>query len=267
MCVHNIVDVAGQAEREFGHGHQQSVAAACCGTLDIHGRAAGGLTQAAADIFAEFTEAFDQAEGGGGFSFAQRGRGNRRDFNELAVWLILQTVHDLDEVQLRGLTVGDDFIRQQAQLLPEIFDRGERLFRFFCDLPVLVDCRIERHMAVFVHVLAIFEFDCHRVFLLVFRDLSLPPEKNFFGAAHPSSAHSAPFDTKVSVRLHYSIRTDRSQYNLGKICEKSDAFLRFFRPFPPVHFRAQIAGPSHPRRCAPVPLQTRDRRDCRAAPW
>ncbi len=60
--VHDVVDVTGEAEGELGHRDQQGVAATGSGTLDVHGRAAGGLAQAAADILAPGAEAFDDTE-------------------------------------------------------------------------------------------------------------------------------------------------------------------------------------------------------------
>ena len=38
MCVHDIVDIAGETQGELGHGHEQGVAAAGRSTLDVHGR-------------------------------------------------------------------------------------------------------------------------------------------------------------------------------------------------------------------------------------
>ena len=161
MCIDNIVDITGQAQRELGHGDEQSVAAAGSSALHVHGGAAGGLTQAAAYILAQLAQTFNQAQGNGGLAFAQGGGGNCRDFDELAVGLILQTVHDLDEVQLGGLAIGNDFVRQQAQLLTEVVYRGKGLFCFFSDLPVLVDGGVKGNLAVLIYVLAISELDCH----------------------------------------------------------------------------------------------------------
>ena len=141
--VHDVVDVTGQAQGELGHGHQQGVAAAGRSALDVHGGAAGGLAQRAADVLADLREALDQAQGDGGFALAQGGGGDGGDLDELAVGLVLQAVHDLDEVKLRGLAVGNDLLGQQAELLPEIIHRGQLLFGIFSDLPVFVDGRIK----------------------------------------------------------------------------------------------------------------------------
>ena len=161
--VHDVVDIAGQTKGELGHRHEQGVAAAGRSALDVHRRAAGGLTQGAADILAELAEAFDQAEGNGGLAFAEGSRGDRSDLDELAVGLILQAVHDLDKVNLRGLAVGDDLLREQAKLLAEIIHGRQRLFCFLSDLPVLVHGRVQRDVAVLMYILAVFEFDCHCV--------------------------------------------------------------------------------------------------------
>jgi hypothetical protein len=58
--VHDVVDVAGEAQGEFGHRDQQGVSAAGRGALDVHGRAARGLAQGAADVFAALAQTFDQ---------------------------------------------------------------------------------------------------------------------------------------------------------------------------------------------------------------
>ena len=161
VSVHNIVNIAGQAQGELGHGHQQSVAAACCGTLNVHGGAAGGLTQSAAGILADVAQAFDQTQRNGGLTFTEGGGGNSSNFNELAIRLVLQTFHDLDEVDLGGLAVGDDFLGQQAQLFTEEIDRGQGLFCFLSDLPVLVHGGVQSDVAVSMYVLAINKIDCH----------------------------------------------------------------------------------------------------------
>ena len=163
--VHDVVDVAGQTQGELGHGHQQGVAAACRGTLDVHGGAAGGLTQCAADVLADLAQAFDQAQRNGGLTLAEGGGGDGGDFDELAVGLILQAVHNLDEVDLGGLAIGDDLILQQTQLLAEEIHGGQGLLCFLSDLPVLVHGGIQRDNAGFgIYVLAINEIDCHFVF-------------------------------------------------------------------------------------------------------
>ena len=190
--VHNVVDIAGQAEGELGHRHQKGVAAAGCCALDVHGRAAGGLTQSAADIQTQLAETFDQAQGNGGFALAEGGRGDGSDFDELAVGLILQTLHDLDEVDLRGLAVGDDLLGQQAELFPEVVDGGKILLRLFCDLPILVDRRVERDAAgLRVYILAVLEFDCHIIVSsLQARGLNYPVAWYFSALCGPVSARS-----------------------------------------------------------------------------
>ena len=143
VSVHDVVDIAGEAQGELGHGHEQRIAAAGRGALHVEGGAAGGLTQAAADILAQLAEAFDQTEAGGGLALAQRSGGDGGDFDELAVGLVLQTLHDLDEIKLRSLAVGNDFVGKQSHLFAELFHAGERLFSFLSDLPVFVYGRIE----------------------------------------------------------------------------------------------------------------------------
>ena len=146
--VHDVVDVAGQAQGELGHGHQQGVSAASRSALDVHGGAAGGLAQRAADVLADLGKALDQAQGNGGLALAQGGGGDGGNLNELAVGLVLQAVHNLDKVKLRGLAIGNDLLGQQAQLLPEIFHRGQLFLGILSDLPVFVDCGI-KHVGFF----------------------------------------------------------------------------------------------------------------------
>ena len=187
MGVHDVVDVAGEAQGELGHGHEQRIAAACCGALDIEGGAAGGLTQAAADVLAQLAEAFDQTQRGGGFAFAERSGGDGGDFDELAVRLILQTVHDLDEVKLRGLAVGDDLIRQKAHLLAELFHAGKGLFRFFRDLPVFVDCRV-KHFGDFLLVKILTEFNATVLSMRLYNRLRFVVNSCRFGIPHKITA-------------------------------------------------------------------------------
>ena len=159
--VHDIVDIARQAQRELGHRDQQGVSAAGRRALDVHGRAAGGLAQRAADVLAQLAEALDQAQRNGGLALAQRGGGDGGNLDELAVGLVLQALHDLDKVQLRGLAVGDDLLGQKAQLLAEVINARERLFGFLRDLPVFVNGGIkhgrfllqENHMLSSPHLL------------------------------------------------------------------------------------------------------------------
>ena len=166
--VHNVVDVAGQTQGELGHRHQQGVTAAGCSTLNVHSGAAGRLTQSTTGVLADVAQTFNQTQRNGGLTFTEGSGGNSGDFNELAVGLILQTVHNLDEVNLGGLAVGDDFFLQQAQLLAEEVNRGQSLLCFFCDLPVSELGGVQLDDAFFVYVLAVFvKNDCHGNYLLV----------------------------------------------------------------------------------------------------
>ena len=166
MGIDNVIDIAGQAQGELGHGHQQGVAAAGRSTLDVHGGAAGGLPQCAAHVLAQVAQTLDQAQRNGGLTLAEGGGGDGGDFDELAVRLVLQAVHDLDKVDFRGFSIGNDLLGQKAQLVPEILHRGQGLFRFLSDLPVLVHRGIQVYPAVGVYILAVDKIDCHCVFLL-----------------------------------------------------------------------------------------------------
>ena len=159
--VHDVVDVAGQAQRELGHGDEQGVAAAGSGALDIHGGAAGGLTQAAAYIFAQPSQTLNKPQRRGGFALAQRRGGDGRDLDVLAVGAVLQALHDAQEVQLGRFAVGDQLLRQQAQPAAELVHRRQRLFRRRADLPVRVDGGIQHDPARAVRIAAVCESYLH----------------------------------------------------------------------------------------------------------
>ena len=112
MGIDNVIDIAGQTQGELGHGHQQGVAAASRGTLDVHGGAAGGLPQCAANVLAQVAQTFNQAQRDGGLALTEGGGGDGGDFDKLAVRLVLQAVHDLDKVDLRGFSIGNDLLGQ-----------------------------------------------------------------------------------------------------------------------------------------------------------
>ena len=141
--VHDVVNIAGQTQGELGHRHQQRVAAASRSALDVHGRSAGGLTQRAAGILADVAQTFDQAQRNGGFALAEGSGRDRGNFDEFAVRLVLQAIHDLNKVELRGLAIGDDFVGQQTQLLTEVLNGRQVLLGLFRNLPILVDGRIK----------------------------------------------------------------------------------------------------------------------------
>ena len=68
--VHDVVDIAGKPQRELGHGDEQGVAAAGSSALDVHGRPAGGLAQAAAHVFPQPSQSLDETQGRGGLALA-----------------------------------------------------------------------------------------------------------------------------------------------------------------------------------------------------
>ena len=161
--IRDVVNIAGQTEGKFSHGNQQGIAAAGSGTLDIHRRAAGGLTQTAAHVLSQSAQTFDQTERGGGFTFTE-GRGSDGGyFNEFAVWLVLQAIHDLDEVKLRRFAVGNDLVGEQTELFAEFVHGRKGFFCFLSDLPVLVDGGIEHDSAGFIGVFAVGKIDSHKV--------------------------------------------------------------------------------------------------------
>jgi hypothetical protein len=98
--VHDVVDVAGEPQGELGHGNQQGVAAAGRRSLDVHGGAAGRLTQGAAHVDTTHAQAFHQAAGGGAFAFTQGSRGDGGDFDVLAVGFVFETVDDFRKSSL-----------------------------------------------------------------------------------------------------------------------------------------------------------------------
>ena len=127
--VHDVVDVAGEAQGELGHGHQQGVAAAGRSTLDVHGGAAGGLTQAAANVLAQFAQAFDQAQRSGGLALAKGSGGDGSHVNVFAVGTGGQAVEDgaiLDFGHI--VSIGQDFLLFETELSGKGLDRFHILF-------------------------------------------------------------------------------------------------------------------------------------------
>jgi hypothetical protein len=115
--VHDVVDVAGEPQGELGHGNQQGVAAAGRRSLDVHGGAAGGLTQGTAHVDTALAQAFHQAAGGGAFAFTQGGRGDGGDFDVLAVGFVFETVDDFEKVKLGQTAHGKHFLFLEPQFL------------------------------------------------------------------------------------------------------------------------------------------------------
>jgi len=135
--VHDVVDIAGEAEGKLGHRDQQGVAAARRGALDVHGRATGRLTQGTASQLTALAQTFHQAAGGGGLAFAQRGRGNRGHLDVLAVRLVFETIDDLQEIELGQAAHGQDFVFLQAQSVAPLLGGGHVFFGSLGNLPVL----------------------------------------------------------------------------------------------------------------------------------
>ena len=112
----DVIDVPGQPQGKLRHGNQKRIAAACRSPLHIHGRPAGRLPETSACILPKLSETFDQPQGGRRFSFSQRSRSDRRHLDVLSIRLILEPFHDLDEIQLRRSSIGDDLILQKTHL-------------------------------------------------------------------------------------------------------------------------------------------------------
>ena len=67
----------------------------------------------------------------------------------------MQPLHDADKVQLRRFAVGDQLLRQQAQLLAEKFHRRQLSLRRRADLPVLVNGGIQHDPPFTVRIAAV----------------------------------------------------------------------------------------------------------------
>ena len=141
--VHDVVDVAGEAQGELGHGDQQRDAAAGRGALDVHGGAAGRLADAAAHVHAPFAQALDQTHGGGGFAFAQGSGGDGGDFDVLAVGFVFQALQALHVVHAADfLAVGDALVFGDLQLIAHRVKGDHLRFGDFGNLPVSLFNRI-----------------------------------------------------------------------------------------------------------------------------
>ena len=141
--VHDVVDVAGEAQGELGHGDQQRDAAAGRGALDVHGGAAGRLAEGAAHVLLAGAQALDQAHGGGGFAFSQGSGGDGGDFDVLAVRFVfqaLQALHVIDAADF--LAVGDALVFGDFQLIAHRVKGNHLRFGDFSNLPVRLFNRI-----------------------------------------------------------------------------------------------------------------------------
>ena len=163
MGVHNVVDIAGQAQGELRHGNEQGVPAAGGGALYVHGGAAGRLAQTAAHVGTQTSQSLDQAQRRSRLPLAQGRWGNGRYLNILAVRPVLQALHDPQKVQLGGLAIGQQFLWQQTQLPAEPVYRGQGLLRRRTDLPVLVNSRIKDRAPGSVGVGTVFKVKSHAV--------------------------------------------------------------------------------------------------------
>ena len=90
------VNIAGQVQVEIFHGNNLAVAAASCAALDAKGRALRGLADAGEDVLAQVSaQRLTQANHGGAFAFAQRGRGDGSHVDVFAIGYILEPLEDL----------------------------------------------------------------------------------------------------------------------------------------------------------------------------
>src|SRR5208337_1210562 len=141
--VHDVIDVAGEAQGELGHGDQQRDTAARGGALDVHGGAAGRLADAAAHVHAPFAQALDEAHGGGGFPFPQGSRGDGGDFDVFAVRFAFQAFETLHVVNAADfLAVGDALVFGDFQLIAHRVKGDHLRFGNFRNLPVFLLNRI-----------------------------------------------------------------------------------------------------------------------------
>ena len=75
------VNVAGQVEIEILHWHDLAVTAAGRPAFDAEGGALRGLAHGDDRVFADMRHRLADADGGGGFAFAQRRRGDGGDID------------------------------------------------------------------------------------------------------------------------------------------------------------------------------------------
>ena len=152
MGVHDVVDVAGQTQRKFGHGNQQGVAAAGSGSLDVHGGAAGRLAQRTTHVLTAFAETLHQSTGSGALAFPERGGGDGSDFDVLSVRFVLKPVDDFQKIKLGQSTHGQDFIFFQSQFFAPLFGSGHVFFRCFRNLPIGHLYCIVRHCNILLSI-------------------------------------------------------------------------------------------------------------------
>jgi hypothetical protein len=135
--VGDVVDIAGQAHGELGHGNEQGVAAAGSRALHVHGRSARWLPDGAANVEASLPETFYQAERGSGLALSEGGRRHRCDLDVLAVRPVSKPIHDPDEIELGNPAVWGDLIPGQAEPLAPLVRRRQILLCCLSDLPGL----------------------------------------------------------------------------------------------------------------------------------
>ena len=153
------VDVAGEAERERGERHDLGESAAGGRALDVEGRAAGRLADAADHLLAEAAESLDEAERRRRLAFAERSRRNGGDVDVFALASGADALEDFGDVNLREeLAVGVPFAVLEAKLRREVGGGPEGRLRRFRDLPVLQLRRVEFHRVL--SLLSRFRFSC-----------------------------------------------------------------------------------------------------------
>ncbi len=113
------VDIAGQPQGEGRQRNHLRQAAARGGSFDVEGRTAARLPDGSDHAFAQLSKPFDEAQRGGGLSFAQRGGGDRRDIDILgAVCVGTEPAMDRTRIHFRERTaVGHPFAVAKSEFI------------------------------------------------------------------------------------------------------------------------------------------------------
>ena len=91
------MEVTGEVEVDILHGNNLGIAAAGCTALDAEDRAERGLAQRDNGVLSDLAQTVGEADGGGGFPFTGRRRGDGGDEDELALF---REIFQCVEIQL-----------------------------------------------------------------------------------------------------------------------------------------------------------------------
>jgi len=145
MGIHNVINITGQAQREFGKGNHLRVPAACSASLDVHGGSTRWLTNGASCMFSPLAQPFNQTYSGSCFAFTQRGWRDRGNLYIFSVWFLFESFHDLRKSDAPNFAMRNNLIIFKTQFISELPDRFHVLFCSLGNFPVSHSRRVVGH--------------------------------------------------------------------------------------------------------------------------